>query len=271
MARCLRMYQMALRSLLTIPLDMSRGLNYSHEGWVSLQPHDGHTPMSIFSDNKCWMICLRLTPRCKQTTCTVLPSPCGLPLCSAHIRNLSQCLWSESSKRKNTLLSNAVPDLRNKNGFCLMVHKLRPLVLMIIFLLTEDDYWNNDEMYWKGKTEVLVGMFVLLIHPDKYVKGFRFPPSVSFYSCSASVLAIWEKFIWVVKWWEMKGWGESVIKLCVGKNTRNCIQYFLTLVLFTFCTCCILRCLVCIVVSCLVRIFIVVLCVLLLVVLCVLL
>ena len=41
------------------------------------------------------------------------------------------------------------------------------------------------------------------------------------------------------------------------------IQYFLTLVLFTFCTCCILRCLVCIVVSCLVRIVVVVLCVLL--------
>jgi len=32
-----------------------------------------------------------------------------------------------------------------------------------------------------------------------------------------------------------------------GKNTRNYIQYFLTLVLFTFCTC-ILKCLVCIVV-----------------------
>ena len=39
----------------------------------------------------------------------------------------------------------------------------------------------------------------------------------------------------------------SVIKLCVGKNTRNSVQYFLTLVLFTFCTC-ILRCLMCIVV-----------------------
>ena len=47
----------------------------------------------------------------------------------------------------------------------------------------------------------------------------------------------------------MKGWGESVIKLCAGENTGNCIQYFLTVVLFTFCTCCILRCLVCIVVS----------------------
>ena len=33
-----------------------------------------------------------------------------------------------------------------------------------------------------------------------------------------------------------------------GKNTRNYIQYFLTLVLFTFSTCCILRCLVYIVV-----------------------
>jgi len=39
-----------------------------------------------------------------------------------------------------------------------------------------------------------------------------------------------------------------VIKLCVGKNTRNCVQYFLTLVLFTVCTCCILICPVCIVV-----------------------
>jgi hypothetical protein len=55
--------------------------------------------------------------------------------------------------------------------------------------------------------------------------------------------------------------GERVIKLCVGENTRNCVQYFLTLVLFTFCTCCILRYLVCFVV--------VVLCVLLLVLLCV--
>jgi len=32
------------------------------------------------------------------------------------------------------------------------------------------------------------------------------------------------------------------------KHTRNYIKYFLTLVLFTFCTCCILRCLVFIVV-----------------------
>ena len=46
----------------------------------------------------------------------------------------------------------------------------------------------------------------------------------------------------------MKGWGESVSTVCVGKSTGNCIQYFLTLVLFTFPTCCILRCLVCIVV-----------------------
>ena len=54
----------------------------------------------------------------------------------------------------------------------------------------------------------------------------------------------------------MKGWGESVSTMC-GK------KYFLTLVLFTFCTCCILRCLVCIVVSCIVSIVLVVLCVLL--------
>ena len=41
------------------------------------------------------------------------------------------------------------------------------------------------------------------------------------------------------------------------------IQYFLTLVLFNFSACCILRCLVCIVVSCPVCIVVVVLCVLL--------
>ena len=42
------------------------------------------------------------------------------------------------------------------------------------------------------------------------------------------------------------------------KNNRNYIQYFLTLVLFTICTCCISRCLMCIVVSCLVCIVVVV-------------
>jgi len=51
---------------------------------------------------------------------------------------------------------------------------------------------------------------------------------------------LWEKFMWAVKWWEMKGWSESLSPICVGKNSRNYIQYFLTLVLFTFCTCCIL-------------------------------
>ena len=59
----------------------------------------------------------------------------------------------------------------------------------------------------------------------------------------------------------MKGWGESVSTICVGKNTGNCIQYFLTTGLFTVCACCILRCLVCIVVSFLVCV--VVLCILL--------
>ena len=51
--------------------------------------------------------------------------------------------------------------------------------------------------------------------------------------------------------------------VCVGKNTGNCIQHFLTVGLFTFCTCCILRFLVCIVVSCLLCTVVVVLCVLL--------
>ena len=61
----------------------------------------------------------------------------------------------------------------------------------------------------------------------------------------------------------IEGLGESMSTICMGKNTINYVQYFLTLVLFTFCTCCILRCLVCIVVSCLVCILVVVLCVLL--------
>ena len=46
--------------------------------------------------------------------------------------------------------------------------------------------------------------------------------------------------------------------MCVGKK-----YYFLTLLMFAFCTCFILRCLVCIVVSCLVCNVVVVLCVLL--------
>jgi len=55
--------------------------------------------------------------------------------------------------------------------------------------------------------------------------------------------------------------------ICGKKDTKNCIQYFLTLVLFTFCTC-ILKYLLCIVVSCLVCNVVVVLRVMLLVVLC---
>ena len=62
---------------------------------------------------------------------------------------------------------------------------------------------------------------------------------------------------------EVKGWGEIVSTIFVGKNTRNYVQYFLTLVLFTFSACCILRYLVCIVVSCLVCVVVAVLCVLL--------
>ena len=59
----------------------------------------------------------------------------------------------------------------------------------------------------------------------------------------------------------MKGWGESVSTVCVGKNTGNCIQYFLTVGLFTVCTCCIVGCVVCTIVSCLVCIVVVVLCI----------
>ena len=71
------------------------------------------------------------------------------------------------------------------------------------------------------------------------------------------------------KYWEL----YTVLCECsvCGENTGNCIQYCLTVVLFTVCTCCVVRCVVCIVVSCLVCIVVVVLCLLLLVVLCVLL
>ena len=44
------------------------------------------------------------------------------------------------------------------------------------------------------------------------------------------------------------------------KNTGNCIQWFLTVVLFIFCTCCILKYLVFIVASCLLCVVVVVLC-----------
>jgi len=49
----------------------------------------------------------------------------------------------------------------------------------------------------------------------------------------------------------------------VGKYTGNYTQYVLTVVLFIFSICCILRCLVCIVVSCIVCIVVVFLFVLL--------
>jgi len=62
---------------------------------------------------------------------------------------------------------------------------------------------------------------------------------------------------------ENKKFQELQVKYVWVKNTRNYTLYFLTLVLFTFSTCCILRCLVCIVISCLVCNVVVVLCVLL--------
>ena len=33
----------------------------------------------------------------------------------------------------------------------------------------------------------------------------------------------------------MKVWGKSECEICVGKNIRNYIQYFLSLVLFSLC------------------------------------
>ena len=58
-------------------------------------------------------------------------------------------------------------------------------------------------------------------------------------------------------------WKTRSFVSCRMSSFHSFICYFLTLVLFTFCTCCILRCLVCIVVRCLVCIVVVVLFVLL--------
>jgi len=101
--------------------------------------------------------------------------------------------------------------------------------------------YTREFRIWRG---IGLNIFPLLV--------FMFINNLNFF------ISLWEKFIWVIKWWEVKGWGESMSTICVGKNTRNYIQCFLTLVLFTFCTCCILRWLVCIVVSCFVCIVVVV-------------
>jgi len=71
----------------------------------------------------------------------------------------------------------------------------------------------------------------------------------------------------------VKGWGGStrVILYVCGKIARNCIQYLITVVLFTFYRCCIVRCVVCIVISCLVCIVVSCLVCIVVVVLCVLL
>ena len=53
------------------------------------------------------------------------------------------------------------------------------------------------------------------------------------------------------KWWEVKGWGESVSELMIEKKNHYKKLYAVLsyLGVFTFCTCCILTCLVCIVAS----------------------
>ena len=49
---------------------------------------------------------------------------------------------------------------------------------------------------------------------------------------------------------EVKGWGESVSELVIGKNNNNKLYTVLSCWgVFTFCTCCILICLVCVVAS----------------------
>ena len=61
----------------------------------------------------------------------------------------------------------------------------------------------------------------------------------------------------------MAGSYETSLPQREPMSLNSYIQYFLTVVLFTFCTCCIVRFVVCAVVSCLVCIVAVVLCVLL--------
>ena len=60
--------------------------------------------------------------------------------------------------------------------------------------------------------------------------------------------------IWRIAHCMLYTWVHAVCvsTVCVGKNIGNCIQYFPTVVLFTVCTGCIVRCVVCIVVCCVV-------------------
>jgi len=86
-----------------------------------------HTSMSVFSDNKCWMIYPRLIPCCKQTTCTVLPFPCRSAQPTSSICPRVYC---PNPLRGRILFCPMLPALQNKNGFCLIDHKLRQLFLM---------------------------------------------------------------------------------------------------------------------------------------------
>ena len=63
--------------------------------------------------------------------------------------------------------------------------------------------------------------------------------------------------------WFSSCWMHCSSKKAIRPHDAPYVDDVHTVVLFTFCTCCILRCLVCIIVSCLVCIVVVVLCVLL--------
>ena len=147
--------------------------------------------------------------------------------------------------------------------FSALFWQVKPTEFRPIFL------GNNLAYVFEIVTNVIKGSSYFLSSEKRRKMKWKSSKSVVKWSevkCSVGKVGktrLYRKSLWVVKWWEVKGWGESVSTVCVEKNARNYIQYFLTLVLFTFCTCCILRCLVC-VVSCLVCIVVVAFCVLLL-------
>lgn len=149
---CLRMQQMALRSVLAVSLDTSRDLNYSHEGWVSLQAHDGHTPMSSSSDNKCWLVCYRLILHWKQTSGLW----CYLP---EDGRNLFHVLPSEASKPLKPAIVKAARFPREKKRSFIW-RPARPSDKSAVKLRMSVEALMRK--CWQGKPKVLEEKLVLV-------------------------------------------------------------------------------------------------------------
>ena len=113
-------------------------------------------------------------------------------------------------------------------------------------------------------------------HQHKNIRGLLSPRVAGSVRTTKPYIA---PFWSTTKWWEVKGWGESVSTICVGEKywklytvlSYRGVVYLLYMLCFkmscVYCCelCCVYccSCLVCIVVSCLVCIVVVVLCVLL--------